>query len=109
MVPARGERLCQGYEAYLDSFENPQISIEYAVLLVTALSTTDEVSIGKCVSCGGVLLIDLGAIVDSCCVYCAGRMPGYVRSPMAGQGTRRTRSNRLVRGNAEIREQVILL
>lgn len=108
-LPARGERLCQAYEAYVDTFEKPQISIEYAVLLATALATTDDISIGKCVSCGGVVLVDLADVVKNCCVYCAGRMPGYVRCPVAVQSTRRRRSNRLARAAGQIGKQVILL
>ncbi len=108
-APARGERLCQAYEAYLDSFEKPRISIEHAVLLVTALSTTEDISVGKCVSCGGIVLVDLGDVIDSCCVYCAGRMPGYARSPLATETTRRRRSSRKDRSSGQIRRQVILL
>jgi hypothetical protein len=108
-VPARGERLCQAYEAYLDFFAKPQISIEHAVLLVTALCTTDTVSIGRCVSCNGIVLVDLDDVRDGCCVYCAGRMPGYERSPLASQRTRRRRSSKRARAAREIRDQVILL
>ena len=108
-LPARGERLCQAYEAYVDSFEKPRISIEYAVLLATALATTDDISIGKCVSCGGVVLVDLGDVVDNCCVYCAGRMPGYARSPLSAPTTRRRRSKRLARAAGQVGKQVILL
>ena len=108
-APARGERLCQAYEAYLDSFPRPQISIEHAVLLVTALSTTDAISIGKCVICGGIVLLDLGDVVDDCCVYCAGRMPGHPRSPLATERTRRRRSRRQPSTADKIRRQVILL
>ena len=108
-APARGERLCRAYEAYLDSFEKPQISIEHAVLLVTALATTDAISIGKCVTCGGIVLVDLGDVIDGCCVYCAGRMPGYARNPLADQKARRRRSRRRTGEAGEIRKQVILL
>lgn len=108
-APVRGQRLCQAYEAYVDSFEKPQISIEHAVLLVTALSTTDAISIGKCVTCGGIVLVDLADVPDGCCVYCAGRMPGYSRSPLSVQRTRSRRSGKLASTADQIRRQVILL
>lgn len=108
-TPAHGQRLCHAYEAYLDSFEKPQLSIEYAMLLVTALATTDAVSLGRCVACGGIVLIDLADLVDECCVYCAGRMPGYARSPVAELNAQRRRSSRLAAAADQIREQVILL
>ena len=56
----RGELVCVAYEAYYAAYagyiELP-IDFEHAILLATALAQRDEVDLGRCGDCGGMLLI----------------------------------------------------
>ena len=57
----RGELLCTAYETYYAGFADVLIDFERAVLLATALAQRDEVSLARCGSCGGMMIIDLFA------------------------------------------------
>ncbi len=49
---AKGERLCQAFEAYLMMVPASQISFEHAVLLISELVRGDELHLGDCNQCG---------------------------------------------------------
>ncbi len=68
---ARGERLCQAFEAYQALVAAPQITFEHAVLLVNALARGDELRLGGCMDCGGLLVVDSLALRDVRCGHCA--------------------------------------
>lgn len=55
---ARGERLCQAFEAYLTFVQSAQISFEHAVLLVNELGRGVEIKVADCTICGGLVVVD---------------------------------------------------
>ena len=68
---ARGERLCQAFEAYLLFVPGSQISFEHAVLLINELARGVELRLGDCMNCGGLVVIDGLALRDIRCTRCA--------------------------------------
>jgi hypothetical protein len=68
---ARGERLCQAFEAYLMLVPGSQISFEHAVLLINELARGVELRLGDCMNCGGLVVIDGLALRDIRCARCA--------------------------------------
>jgi hypothetical protein len=67
---ARGERLCQAFEAYLLLVPSSQISFEHAVLLVNELTRGEELRLGDCMLCGGLVVVDSLALRDLRCSRC---------------------------------------
>lgn len=67
---ARGERLCQAYEAYLRFMPNSQITFEHAVLLVNELARGAELSLGDCRVCEATIVVDALALRDIRCHRC---------------------------------------
>jgi hypothetical protein len=55
---ARGELLCESYEYYYAAFKEVPIDFERAILLATALAQRDEVELGRCDGCSGLILVD---------------------------------------------------
>ena len=72
---ARGERLCQAFEAYLMFVPCSQITFEHAVLLVNELARGVEVRLGDCMVCGGLVVVDGLAIRDVRCGRCTDTQP----------------------------------
>ncbi len=72
---ARGERLCQAFEAYLMFVPSSQISFEHAVLLVNVLARGTELRLADCYACGGLLVVDGIAADGVRCSRCAGMQP----------------------------------
>jgi hypothetical protein len=68
---ARGERLCQAFEAYLMFVPSAQITFEHAVLLVNELSRGVELRLGDCTVCGGLVVVDGLALRDIRCGRCS--------------------------------------
>jgi hypothetical protein len=66
---ARGERLCQAFEAYCALVPSSQITFEHAVLLVNTLARGDELKISGCVDCGGLAVVD--SLEDGTAVRCS--------------------------------------
>jgi hypothetical protein len=52
------ERLCETYEAYRALFPNTEIALEDLILLIGSLGKGDEVRLGECGICKGLILID---------------------------------------------------
>ncbi|MEJ1966291.1 MAG: hypothetical protein WDO56_33960 [Gammaproteobacteria bacterium] len=67
---ARGERLCQAFEAYLMLVPSSQISFEHAVLLINELARGVELRLGDCMLCGGLVVVDSLALRDIRCSRC---------------------------------------
>jgi hypothetical protein len=67
---ARGERLCQAFEAYLMMVPSSQISFEHAVLLINELARGVELRLGDCILCGGLVVVDALALRDVRCSRC---------------------------------------
>jgi hypothetical protein len=75
---ARGERLCQAFEAYLTFVQNAQISFEHAVLLINELARSVEIKLGDCTNCGGLVVVDGLSVRDIRCGRCSDPpLPSY--------------------------------
>ena len=68
---ARGERLCQAFEAYLTFVQSAQISFEHAVLLINELGRGVEIKVADCMLCGGLVVVDGLAYRDIRCTRCS--------------------------------------
>jgi hypothetical protein len=68
---ARGEKLCYAYETYLTIIPSAQITFEHAVFLAVALARGDQLRLGGCRDCGGLLVIERFPLRDRRCQYCA--------------------------------------
>jgi hypothetical protein len=67
---ARGERLCQAFEAYLMLVSTSQITFEHAVLLINELARGEELRLGDCSQCEGLVVVDSLALRDVRCGRC---------------------------------------
>ena len=72
---ARGERLCQAFEAYLMLVPSSQITFEHAVLLINELARGVELRLGDCLLCGGLVVVDGLALRDIRCSRCSEASP----------------------------------
>ncbi len=72
---ARGERVCQAFEAYITLVPNWQITFEHAVLLINELARGVEIKLGDCMICGGLLVVDGLAFRDIRCSRCSEPSP----------------------------------
>jgi hypothetical protein len=54
----RGERLCQAYEAYLTLIADSSLTFEHAALLASALTHGEELRLGHCADCAGLIVTD---------------------------------------------------
>lgn len=55
---ARGEVLCEIYESFYSPPPERLIDFERGILLATALAARDEVDLGRCGDCAGLVLLD---------------------------------------------------
>ena len=68
----QGELLCQAFEAYRALLPAAQISFEHAVFLATALTRGDQLRLGGCRDCGGLLVTERFPLRERRCHHCAG-------------------------------------
>ncbi|MDB6161827.1 MAG: hypothetical protein JWO04_5533 [Gammaproteobacteria bacterium] len=68
---ARGEKLCYAFETYQATIPSSQISFEHTVFLAVALARGDQLRLGCCRECGGLLVIERFPLRDKRCQYCA--------------------------------------
>jgi len=68
---ARGELLCQAFEAFQLVLPSAQISFEHAVFLATALARGDQLRLDNCGGCGGFVVIEPFQLRTPRCPYCA--------------------------------------
>ena len=66
----RGERLMNAFELYRALLPDGLISLEYAILLITALAERRVLALGRCRSCRNVMLIDRLGRRQELCPYC---------------------------------------
>jgi hypothetical protein len=71
----QGEGVCKAYEIWHAFVPDSDISIDHAFLLMTALARGDEVRLGHCVGCNGLILIDCLQPGIPTCVDCNGTQP----------------------------------
>jgi hypothetical protein len=67
----RGEAVCAAYELFHAYIPTSQVSIDHAFLLVSALSRGDEVRLGHCVACDGLILVDCLKPPRQTCAFCS--------------------------------------
>jgi hypothetical protein len=68
---ARGEKLCYAFEAYKATVPSSQISFEHAVFLAISLARGDQLKLGGCCDCGGMLVADRFPVRAKRCHHCA--------------------------------------
>ena len=73
---ARGERLCYAFEMYQTTIPASQISFEHSVFLAVALARGDQLRLGGCRDCGGLLVLERFPMRERRCQYCAGVTAG---------------------------------
>jgi hypothetical protein len=67
---ARGELLCQAFEAYQQLMPSHGISFEHAVFLVTAVAQGTELTLARCAECGVLCILDRLDGRDQYCTDC---------------------------------------
>jgi hypothetical protein len=63
--------LCQAFETYCGLIEDPQISFEHAVLLLTTLSGNEELALDQCRGCEALVVVDRLSLRVPKCLTCA--------------------------------------
>lgn len=66
----QGEGVCKAYEIWHAFVPDSDISIDHAFLLMTALARGEEVRLGHCLHCNGLILIDCLQPGIPTCVDC---------------------------------------
>jgi hypothetical protein len=74
---ARGELLCQAFEAYRTLIPAAQISFEHAVFLAGALSRGEELRLAGCAGCGSLMVTECFPARERRCHHCAGEPPRH--------------------------------
>lgn len=67
---ARGERLCDAYETYLDLVSPARLTFEHFVLLVDALDARETLALENCQGCGAALLVEPATLARRRCESC---------------------------------------
>jgi hypothetical protein len=67
----RGEGVCAAYELFHAYTRSSEVSIDHAFLLISALSRGDEVRLGHCVACEGLILVDCLKPAGQICAHCS--------------------------------------
>jgi hypothetical protein len=67
---ARGEQLCQAFEAYRMLLPSAQITFEHAVFLATALTRGDQLRLAGCSGCGSLMVAERFALRSQRCHHC---------------------------------------
>jgi hypothetical protein len=67
----RGEKLCYAFEIYRATIPSAQISFEHAVFLATALARGDQLRLGGCSGCGGLMVMERFPMREKRCQDCA--------------------------------------
>ena len=65
-----GEGVCRAYEVWHAYVPESDISIDHAFLLITALGRGDEIRLGHCAGCNGLILIDCLKVETQRCEFC---------------------------------------
>jgi hypothetical protein len=81
-----GERLCTALEEYRELLRRdyslePQMTIEYAILLLCALARGDQAELGRCERCTGAIVVDRSTTQAQLCTYCGRASPTQLAGP----------------------------
>jgi hypothetical protein len=69
---SRGEKLCQAFEVYRELVQDPRVSFEHFVYLVSALAAGQELMLVNCEECSAVTVVDRMSLSARHCLHCAG-------------------------------------
>jgi hypothetical protein len=69
---ARGELLCQAFEVFRLLLPSAQISFEHTVFLAGALARGDQLRLGGCCDCGGLVVTERFPLRAARCHHCTG-------------------------------------
>lgn len=78
---ARGELLCDAFEAYRVMLPTAKITFEHAAFLAEALAQGDELRLASCGDCTCLVVVDRLSLLKPCCAPC--KVPAR-ESPAAG-------------------------
>jgi len=67
---ARGDLLCTAFETYATLVPTAAITFEYAVFLAECLARGDQLRLGKCCDCGGLIVVERFPIREKRCQHC---------------------------------------
>ena len=67
---SRGKSLCAAFESYATLLPTASISFEYAVFLAECLSRGDQLRLGRCCECSGMIVIERFPIREKRCQHC---------------------------------------
>ena len=70
----RGEELCAAYEAFKAHFPSSSLTIEQALLVLTALARGDEVALKQCPQCSAPMLLDRLSTRHQRCPRCSSKL-----------------------------------
>jgi hypothetical protein len=65
-----GDSLCTAFETYATLIPAAAISFEYAVFLAECLARGDQLRLGKCCDCGGMIVVERFPIREKRCQHC---------------------------------------
>ena len=68
---ARGHVLCTAYETYTIIAPTAAISFEYGLFLAQCLARGDQLRLGRCSDCGGIIAVERFPIRERRCHHCA--------------------------------------
>jgi len=66
----RGNSLCAAFESYAILVPTASISFEYAVFLAECLARGDQLRVGRCCECGGMIVVERFPIREKRCQHC---------------------------------------
>jgi hypothetical protein len=69
---ARGDLLCNAFEAYRLERPSALITFEHAVFLATTLGSGEQLRVGWCSACGSLLVSEPFTLRPQRCLHCAG-------------------------------------
>ena len=69
---ARGELLCDAFEAYRVMLPTANITFEHAAFLTIALARGDELRLAGCGDCAGLVVVDRLSLLQPSCAQCRG-------------------------------------
>jgi hypothetical protein len=67
----RGHSMCTAFETYITMVTTASISFEYAVFLAGCLARGDQLRLGRCCDCGGLIVVERFPIREKRCQHCA--------------------------------------
>ena len=65
-----GERLCNAFDAFTGMFPRVHLTLEHAILLAIALAAANELTLGECSHCSGLVIANCQDVRSRLCIYC---------------------------------------